>query len=209
MRLRLTFAKTEAMRFTGNLDLHRTLERTLRRARLPLAYSQGFTRRVKLNLAASLPLGFTSECELAEFWLAENLPLETVAAAIREASPPGIRLIALEEAEEGGPSLQVQVHAAEFVATLLDPQPDLAPRVSALLEADSLPRTRRDKPYDLRPLIEALYPLEPDPEGRARLFMRLLARPGATGRVEEVLAALGIPPEAARVHRTRLNFEAS
>ena len=42
MRLRITFAKTDEMRFTGHLDLHRTWERIFRRAGLPLAYSQGF-----------------------------------------------------------------------------------------------------------------------------------------------------------------------
>ncbi len=59
-RLRLTFAKTAAMRYTGHLDLHTTWERTLRRARLPLAYSQGFHPQPKIQLASALPLGFTS-----------------------------------------------------------------------------------------------------------------------------------------------------
>ena len=42
MRIRITFSKTAAMRYTGHLDLHRAWERTFRRAGLPLAYSQGF-----------------------------------------------------------------------------------------------------------------------------------------------------------------------
>jgi hypothetical protein len=37
--------------------------------------------------------------------------------------------------------------------------------------------------------------------------MRLAAREGATGRPEEVLDALGIPLETARVERTRLIFK--
>jgi radical SAM-linked protein len=69
MRLRITFAKTEAMRFTGHLDLHRTWERCFRRARLPLAYTQGFNPHPRLNLAAALPLGFTSQGEMIDAWL--------------------------------------------------------------------------------------------------------------------------------------------
>ena len=55
MRARITFAKTEAMRYTGHLDLARALERTLRRAGLPLSYTQGFTPRARLHLACALP----------------------------------------------------------------------------------------------------------------------------------------------------------
>ena len=57
MRYRIFFSKTEAMRFTGHLDLHRTLERTMRRANLPLAYSEGFTPRPKFNPCLSTPVG--------------------------------------------------------------------------------------------------------------------------------------------------------
>ena len=41
-RYRFHFEKNENMKYTGHLDLHRTLERTFRRSTLPLAYSQGF-----------------------------------------------------------------------------------------------------------------------------------------------------------------------
>jgi radical SAM-linked protein len=69
MRLRITFAKTEAMRFTSHLDLHKTWERTFRRARLPLAYSQGFNPHPHINLASALPLGFTGDQEVIDVWL--------------------------------------------------------------------------------------------------------------------------------------------
>ena len=55
MRLRATFSKTMAMRYTGHLDVQRAWERALRRASLPLAYSQGFKPHPKLNLTAPLP----------------------------------------------------------------------------------------------------------------------------------------------------------
>ena len=58
MRVRLTFTKQGALRYTGHLDLHKILERSIRRAKLPLAYSQGYHPQPKINLAAALPLGF-------------------------------------------------------------------------------------------------------------------------------------------------------
>ena len=69
MRLRLTFTKTGSLKYTGHLNLHRTLERTFRRAGLPLAYSQGFNPQPRMNLAEALPLGITSECEVMDVWL--------------------------------------------------------------------------------------------------------------------------------------------
>jgi len=90
MRIQVIFSKTDHMRYTSHLDVHRTWERTLRRARLPLAYSQGFNKRPKINLAAALPLGFTSSCEIVEFWLDGDPSKNEIESRLKEAAPPGI-----------------------------------------------------------------------------------------------------------------------
>lgn len=206
MRLRLTFAKTAAMRFTGHLDLHRTWERTLRRARLPLAYSQGFSPHPHINLASALPLGFTSEAEIIDVWLEQELPVTDVQAMLQPALPPGIQISSIVVVDSSLPSLQSELVAGEFIITLLEPVPDLEARCNALLASTSLLRQWREKDYDLRPLIQALEVLTPDDKNHLRLLTRLLAQPGATGRPEQVASALGISPETIRVHRTRLLF---
>jgi radical SAM-linked protein len=206
MRIRIAFSKTDAMRYTGHLDLHRAWERTFRRAGLPLAYSQGFHPQPKLNLACALPLGFTSECELIDAWLEAVLPLTEVQVALAGALPPGIRIHRLEEIDPKSPALQTQVQSAEYCVTLLDPFPDLDTRLASILSAASLPRERRGKSYDLRPLIEEIQHLPDSPHGLSRLALRLAARESATGRPEEVLAILGVGIEAVRVHRVKLYF---
>ena len=206
MRLRITFAKTDEMRFTGHLDLHRTWERIFRRAELPLAYSQGFHPQPRINLASALPLGFTSQAELADVWLEETLPLDQVMQALKRALPPGLNLIDVKEADSKSPSLQTQVIASEYIVTLLDTVDKLDERLAEVLSSTELLRERRNKKYDLRPLIQELTRLPDDENGRRCLRMRLAAEDGATGRPEEVLNALDISPEAARVHRTKLYF---
>jgi radical SAM-linked protein len=206
MRLRITFAKNEEMRYTGHLDLHRSWERIFRRAGLPLAYSQGFHPQPRINLASALPLGFTSQAEIVDVWLEENLPVEKVEDSLKLALPPGLSLIDIQEVELHAPSLQTQVTASEYCVTLLDPVDKLEVRLAELLKADSLPREWRNKKYDLRPLILELTQLPNDENGRGCLRMLLSAEDGATGRPEEVLSALDIAPESARVHRTRLFF---
>ena len=206
MRIRVYFSKTEAMRFTGHLDLHRTWERTLRRARLPLAYSQGFHPQPRINLAAALPLGFTSQAEIADFWLETDLPLPGIISALVKALPPGLLLDHVEEIDPKAPSLQTQVRSSEYIITLLDPNPELDERLAKFINSRNLPRERRGKKYDLRPLVEELDRLPDGDLNQPRLHMRLSTRPSETGRPEEVLDALGIPFADTLIRRVKIIF---
>lgn len=206
-RLRLTFSKTAAMRYTGHLDLHTTWERTLRRARLPLAYSQGFHPQPKIQLASALPLGFTSECEMADVWLETPHDLAEARAQLERAAPPGLVITEVVEVPETAPKLQVALRSAEYqaiIASTLTPEA-LDERIAALLTQPEIIRVRREKKYDLRPLIESLARTASDELGHT-LLMQLAAREGATGRPEEVVEALGHPATEARFHRLRLFF---
>ena len=82
-RLRVTFSRGEELKYLSHLDVMRLWERALRRADLPLAYSQGFSPHAKISIAAPLPLGVTGERELMDIvlqffeegaWLVEFLP---------------------------------------------------------------------------------------------------------------------------------------
>lgn len=203
MRLRITFAKQGALRYTGHLDLHHIWERTARRAGLPLSYSKGFHPQPKLNMAAALPLGFSSRCELLDMRIEQELPLEGLRERIQAAVPDGLQILEVQSVEEALPPLQTLLESAEYEVQLKDPLPaeSLAERVRGLLDSASLPHARRGKDFDMRPLIEAL-----EPRAGEALHMRLAARPSATGRPEEVLEVLGIPADSTRIERSRLIF---
>ncbi len=211
MRVRIVFSKQGALRYTGNLDLHKILERSIRRAELPLAYSQGYHPQPKINLAAALPLGFASCAEVMDIWL--NDDVSDVVSPLQASVPPGLTIVGAEPVDEREPSLQSQVIAAEYQVEITEAGygSDLNEKVATVMESESLPRERRGKQYDLRPLIEALTPTPYHPRGglpgEEGLFMRLTAREGATGRPEEVLDVLEIPLEATRIERTRLIFK--
>lgn len=209
-RIRVTYAHREGLRYVSHLDMHLVWERTLRRAGLPLAYSQGFSPHPRLHLASALPLGFLSRCELADFWLeypadAPMPDLEALAHQIQSAAPPGLEIQRAGLIPLSAPALQTQVRSAEYLALPLDPLNPalLTERIAQLLAADSLPRQRRGKAYDLRPLVEALE-MQERAGNQPALFTRLAAREGATGRPEELLEALGFDPTAFRVERIRL-----
>ena len=208
MRIRITFSKKGSLRYTGHLDLHTLLERAARRAALPLAYSQGFHPTPKIQLASALPLGFSSRAEMMDMWLTADCDIPTLRVDLQASLPRDIQILDIQKVDDHAPALQTQLIAAEYEAVLPDEaSPELPTRLSALLNVGSLPRERRGKSYDLRPLIESLAILPADDSGNTRIHMRLTARAGATGRPEEVLSALDISPESAHVERIRLIFQ--
>jgi radical SAM-linked protein len=200
MRVRIKFSKSGALIYTGNLDLHTMWERAVRRAGVPLAYSHGFHPQPKIVVAAPLPLGFASECELLDMRLNEDTDCEDLMARLNRALPEGIRVLSVEAVGEREPALPTRVSSAEYEIEFSPPvaSEELELRVRELLAAEALPRERRGKPYDLRPLIEEMEVL-PSSDGTAvRMHLRLRSQPGFTGRPDEVLDALGLERERAR-----------
>jgi radical SAM-linked protein len=208
MRARITFSKQGALRYTGHLDLHRLWERAMRRADLPLSYSQGFHPQPKISLASALPLGFSSRGEVMDVRFNAEIPTEEISARLKDSLPPDIQVINVESVDERIPALQTQVLSATYDVHLTEPVDgsDLTRKVEELMMSESLPRERRGKFYNMRPLIETLNVIT-EANGKVWLQMKLAARDGATGRPEEVLNALGIEPEYTRVERTLLIFQ--
>jgi radical SAM-linked protein len=208
MRARITFTKQGPLRYIGHLDLHRLWERAMRRADLPITYSQGFHPQPKISLAAALPLGFSSRGEVLDVRLNEELPVEEITSRLRESLPPDIAIVNVTSVDEREPALQTQVLSAAYDVHLTEAidGSELTRRVEEIMMSESILRERRGKPYDLRPLIEMMSVIS-DADGKVWLKMTLAAREGATGRPEEVLSALEIEPDTARVERTRLIFQ--
>ncbi len=212
-RLRLTFGKGGPARYISHLDLARALERALNRAALPVAYTQGFNRRPRLSLASALPLGYTGEAELADVWLTETIAPDEFHRQLMTRMAPGIEVTAVAEAPLAAPSLQQSMAESVYLVRFPDPVEGaiLESEVRAILAAESLMRSRtrpkgnQPQPFDLRPLILDLR-MDHGPGEELRLLMRLVQTATRTGRPEDVLAALGLDPLEAWVHRVELRL---
>jgi radical SAM-linked protein len=203
-RYRILFSKTAHMQYTSHLDLILTWERVFRRAGLPLAYSEGFSPRPVLNLAAPLPLGYLSTGEIGDFWLSERISHPQFTNLLTEALPPGILINEIYEIGDiNAPKLPTLVRSASYMVDLKTSDPDLEKKIKDLRKQKSLPRTRKKKEYDLRPLIIKITQ-DQNPGGDQEILMTLAALPGATGRPDEVLFALNIPTESTRISRTEI-----
>lgn len=209
--MRVTFATDDTVKYVGHLDMHRAWERAIRRARLPLAYTQGFNPQPRLQFAAALPVGFTGEAELADVFLNEALEPAEFLARLTAALPPGIRPYHAEPVPREAPSLQSQVCGATYRVEVEadEPAEAFAARLAAFLARPDAWRARRKGKemgsYDLRPLVQSLTYAGSCELGHAfEVVMR--AEPGATGRPDELLAELGLESAARRIVRVALAF---
>jgi radical SAM-linked protein len=142
--------------------------------------------------------------------LEHDIPLNNLTTRLNRMLPAGLQVVNVEQVEERAPALQTQVRSAEYEVTLMEfiDRSHLERKIDSVIESNALPRERRGKMYDLRPLIEELQIMESDGlPSVQKIGMRLAAREGATGRPEEVLDVLDIPFEETRIERTHLIFQ--
>jgi len=189
-KVRLRFAKRGDLRLISHHDLLRCLERTLRRARIPMAISQGFNPRPKIVFVLALALGIEGRREVVELDLAEPIEPAEVLQRLSAASPSGLDWLDVEPVAPGRPASQ-----AEAVRYLLevpsDRQDATRSRLAALLASTQWPYTRhrpdRDVAIDVRPFVLGA---ELDPLGVLRFRMKMT--PNGSARPEEVIDALGL-----------------
>jgi radical SAM-linked protein len=215
-----SFEKGESVRWLGHLDILRTFERAIRRAGLPIAFSQGFNPRERLVFASALSTGVTGGAERATLELTESLPPETILEALNAALPPGIRIVACQELSDADARDALKAFdRAEYTLVCARP-PDttfeeVEEAVRALFAQPQIAIAReregRTKIVDIRP---SLYHLALRPESReslanARLTLEMIVSLGESGtaRPAEVVGAIAerVPGLALRrSHRVRL-----
>jgi radical SAM-linked protein len=206
-RLRVTFTRGEEMKYITHLDLMRFWERALRRAALPVAYSEGFTPHAQISLAAPLPVGTTSDGELMDVFLDERMHPRDFVARARDELPDAVTIVDVREVGLALPALQADVRWADYDVDFdAGEVAGAEPLVERFLAAGSVPweHRREDevRSYDIRALVQDVRVERPN-ERTLRLRMRLRSDNSGSGRPEQVAAAIGLPAPL-RIHRTRL-----
>jgi radical SAM-linked protein len=115
-RLIVRYAKRSRMRFASHRDIARAFERGVRRARLPIAYSAGFTPHPKISYAGAAPTGTASEAEYLELSLTATCVVAEVRDRLNAALPDGIDVI--DVTEEAGSLGAVTFEASQWEVAL-------------------------------------------------------------------------------------------
>ncbi len=213
-RIRVIYEKGEAIKFISHQDEFRLWERTLRRASLPLLYKQGFNPQPFIQFASPLGVGITGARELVDITLSPPQLLADVEQQLRNKLPPGVTLHALAEVPFKTDALQTLLIGADYTI-LIYAEPgelaaDLLPqRIAEFLAQTEIPRARERKGekyiYNLRPLIFVLrYEGYDAASEEHRILLRVQQRDGATGRPDEVVAALDLADFARTLRREQL-----
>ncbi len=99
-KIRLEYSKSGDARFIGHIEMSNNISRALRKARLPIRYSEGFHPIPKLSFNDPLPIGLESLCEHFYLYLPENHDLSNVPELINQGLPEGLVILSAELSDE-------------------------------------------------------------------------------------------------------------
>lgn len=196
MIVRLRYSKLGKIRWISHRDGARVWERALRRAGLPVAYSQGFSPRPKLSFGLALPTGYESWAEYLDVSLQPEGPVDlaSLPAHLTHVLPSGMAVHAAEALDAGADSLQQVVTSCSWrLAVDGLPLPAVEDHCARLLEADHVlyQRERKGKVVtdDLRPCLLSLN-VSGEDDGVVGIDAELTTQPRAV-KPSELIAALG------------------
>lgn len=114
MRILAKFARTGALCMISHLDLMRCVQRTLRRARVPMAYSQGFNPHPLLSFGQALGVGLLTQGDYFEIALEEDRTPQALAEAFNAQAPEGLHVVCAREMAPEEKSPMARVQAAQY-----------------------------------------------------------------------------------------------
>jgi radical SAM-linked protein len=217
-RVRIKYAKRGPLVALSHLETMHAMLRALRRAGLPLAWSQGFHPKPKVSLGPALPVGVASECEMIDVELCGAADPSEVASRLGPRLPDGLPLLDVQRLPPGAESIAAATRAVHYLIEF--PRENwteaaLLARVEAFHAAEHLTLRRESPPggrghggqkiaatrkreIDLKEIVTHLAV-----EGAARVAFSLRADPSGSARPSEVLAAVfgdgGAAPEGAKI----------
>ena len=192
---RAAVTKGEALRYISHLDYAGAIQRAVRRAGLPAAYSEGFNPHMKISFASALAVGVTSDIEYFDLELTEPLPALEAAKRLKAALPPGIRLLAMRRLARRKGTLMAEADEAGYTVDvpLTGPAGEARAAVAAFNTASACvwhratPKKTRD--IEVKQYMAEDIALEINGDA-ARLTMKIRITPSGSVKPGEVLSLL-------------------
>jgi len=158
MKIVLRFGKQDRLKFISHLDLQRTFQFALNRSDLPVAYTQGFTPHAIMSFGSALAMGWTSEYEVFEFRVSEDISAEDAKAALSRALPPDLPVYEVKACDNKRDATMAMVKASDYVIRVENPAVFSA--VPAFLAEECFMGVRKTKSgereINIRPLVYGL-----------------------------------------------------
>jgi len=194
-KLRIRYAKRGRLRFTSHRDFARAFERAVRRARVPIAFSSGYSPHPKISYANASPTGAATEAEYLEIGLTRECDPDAVRADLDASLPPGLDVLETVVAAGQG-SLNDRLQASEWSIELVGVDVGAASAaVQAFLEADVVEVERMTKKglrtFDARADVLALEARSGESTAQPCAILTVVLRHATPSvRPDDVLAGL-------------------
>ena len=160
MRMAVVFTKEAPVRFVSHLDVQRLFQRAFRRAKLPMAYSQGFNTHPLISFATALSVGMTSRGEYLDVILTEDMTPEDFIALVSPHLPEGVRIVEAFDLGVSNKSLTSAMRAASYEARVKLSRPvskdEIDNAIKELLSNEIVIQKKTKggiKPTDIRPMV--------------------------------------------------------
>jgi radical SAM-linked protein len=220
-RIRVRYTKTGRIKYTSQRDVARVFERALRRARLPVAYSEGFSPRPLLSFSLALPTACESLAEYVDLRFdarsetpgglrvderASSDDLAQIADLLDGLLPDGLEVVSAAVLEGSEGSLQEEVTSCSWIVEVTGMSAvELEERVASVLDAETIPVERERKGRrvsdDLRPgILRLTVEGTGASPGVLRLDAELATKPRGV-RPSELLGAIATTLRLVRVSR--------
>lgn len=163
MKVRVKFEKHGAVRYIGHLDVMRFFQKTIRRAEIDIAYSQGFSPHQIMTFAQPLGVGLESNGEYMDIEVNSLVSCEDLKNRINQASVPGIQVKSVKVLPDDAGNAMASIAAAEYTVSFKEgrkPEVDLAEATCKFLSQETITITKQTKKgtreVDLKPGIYEL-----------------------------------------------------
>ena len=113
-KVRIKFKKGEELKYISHLEFVESLRKALRRANLPLVYSEGFNPQIRASFGPALPVGYISDTEFMDLELEEGSSLQEIKNKLSLQLPVGIKMIGIKKIPLRGPSLESLISLAKY-----------------------------------------------------------------------------------------------
>ncbi len=144
-KLRLEITKGEEVRYISHLDVAGAWEKAVRRAKLPVAYSEGFNPHMKISFASALPLGVTGAAEYMDLEMMEKVPLAEAMERLQAVLPKGFAVRAARYMPPKTGAMMALINLAEYEISLDLPKDKIAAAQDAVAgfnRAETAPYTK-------------------------------------------------------------------
>ena len=160
IKYRLEFSKTGRMIYIGHLDLIRLIQRTFKRAELPIGHSWGFNPHQLTTFAVPLALGVSSVGEVLDIQLTEKVDCSVIKEKLNENLPEGIRILQAIELEFNAVSCAAAVRYGDYCISLDDKYEKAVEVINDIISEKEINVVRtvkkKTKTVNIRPLIKSL-----------------------------------------------------